>query len=262
MRKKDEHATDAQDFTGMPAASASVTAADIQSKEFNVSRFGGYRMRDVDEFLDQITESMTKLADENRAVAVGERAAGRAVDRRAGPGGHVAPGRRDHRERARRGREDRAGRAGAGRGRDRSRRRRPATRRRRGRRRAVPLAGAGLPAAARPRSCRRTPNPSRGWRRPAGRSRPPRHRRRRTPGTPSRRRSRDPARPRARVDAADAASRAAVATAGRRRAGSADRADPRGGAGDGVVSAGDADDDGGQGEGGDRSLRELFWGEE
>ncbi len=28
------------------------------------------------------------------------------------------------------------------------------------------------------------------------------------------------------------------------------------------VSAGDSDDDGGQGEGGDRSLRELFWGEE
>ena len=28
------------------------------------------------------------------------------------------------------------------------------------------------------------------------------------------------------------------------------------------VSAGDADDDAGQGEGGDRSLRELFWGEE
>ena len=28
------------------------------------------------------------------------------------------------------------------------------------------------------------------------------------------------------------------------------------------VSAGDSDDEGGQGEGGDRSLRELFWGEE
>ena len=68
MRKKDEDATDAQDFTGMPAASAAVTAADIQAKEFNVSRFGGYRMRDVDEFLDQITESMTRLADENQRL--------------------------------------------------------------------------------------------------------------------------------------------------------------------------------------------------
>lgn len=68
MSKKDKDATDAQDFTGMPAASATVTAADIQSKEFSVSRFGGYRMRDVDEFLDQITESMTKLADENQRL--------------------------------------------------------------------------------------------------------------------------------------------------------------------------------------------------
>lgn len=68
MRKKDKDATDAQDFTGMPATSAAVTAADIQSKEFSVSRFGGYRMRDVDEFLDQITESMTRLADENQRL--------------------------------------------------------------------------------------------------------------------------------------------------------------------------------------------------
>jgi DivIVA domain-containing protein len=68
MRKKDQDAAEAQDFTGMPAASASLTPADIQSKEFNVSRFGGYRMRDVDEFLDQITESMTKLTDENQRL--------------------------------------------------------------------------------------------------------------------------------------------------------------------------------------------------
>jgi DivIVA domain-containing protein len=68
MRKKDKDATDAQDFTGMPAASAPVTPGDIQSKEFSVSRFGGYRMRDVDEFLDQITESMTKLVDENQRL--------------------------------------------------------------------------------------------------------------------------------------------------------------------------------------------------
>ncbi len=67
MRKKDKDAGDAQDFTGMPASTA-VTSADIQSKEFNVSRFGGYRMRDVDEFLDQITESMTKLAEENERL--------------------------------------------------------------------------------------------------------------------------------------------------------------------------------------------------
>jgi DivIVA domain-containing protein len=68
MRKRDKDATDPQDFTGMPATSAALTPADIQSKEFNVSRFGGYRMRDVDEFLDQITESMTKLTDENQRL--------------------------------------------------------------------------------------------------------------------------------------------------------------------------------------------------
>ncbi len=67
MKKKDKDAGDAQDFTGMPA-SAVVAPADIQSKEFNVSRFGGYRMRDVDEFLDQITVSMTKLTEENERL--------------------------------------------------------------------------------------------------------------------------------------------------------------------------------------------------
>ena len=67
MRKKDKEAGDAQDFTGMPASTV-VTPTDIQQKEFNVSRFGGYRMRDVDEFLDQVTESMTKLAEENERL--------------------------------------------------------------------------------------------------------------------------------------------------------------------------------------------------
>lgn len=67
MRKKGKDAGDTQDFTGMPASTV-VTPAEIQSKEFNVSRFGGYRMRDVDEFLDQITESMTKLAEENERL--------------------------------------------------------------------------------------------------------------------------------------------------------------------------------------------------
>jgi DivIVA domain-containing protein len=50
---------------GPSAASSMVTPLDIQQKEFRVSRFGGYRMRDVDEFLDQITEAMTALSAEN-----------------------------------------------------------------------------------------------------------------------------------------------------------------------------------------------------
>jgi DivIVA domain-containing protein len=70
MKKKDNETGDAQDFSGMPAPAA-VTPAEIQQKEFSVSRFGGYRMRDVDEFLDQITSSMTKLSEENERLRSG-----------------------------------------------------------------------------------------------------------------------------------------------------------------------------------------------
>jgi DivIVA domain-containing protein len=44
---------------------ARITALDIQQKEFRVSRFGGYRMRDVDEFLDQLTEVVSEMVEEN-----------------------------------------------------------------------------------------------------------------------------------------------------------------------------------------------------
>ncbi|MFN8232540.1 MAG: DivIVA domain-containing protein [Actinomycetota bacterium] len=69
MRKKDRN-EDAHDFSGLPAPKV-VTAADVQAKEFGVSRFGGYKMRDVDEFLDEITASMTKLAEENERLRSG-----------------------------------------------------------------------------------------------------------------------------------------------------------------------------------------------
>ena len=50
-----------------PATSggATITPLDIQQKEFRVSRFGGYRMRDVDEFLDKLTEVVSGLTEEN-----------------------------------------------------------------------------------------------------------------------------------------------------------------------------------------------------
>jgi len=67
MKKKDKAGDDAQDFSGMPVSTA-VTPADIQQKEFRVSRFGGYRMRDVDEFLDSVTEAMTKLSEDNQRL--------------------------------------------------------------------------------------------------------------------------------------------------------------------------------------------------
>jgi DivIVA domain-containing protein len=45
--------------------------ADIQRQEFGVSRFGGYRMRDVDEFLDRLTESTELLLAENERLRAG-----------------------------------------------------------------------------------------------------------------------------------------------------------------------------------------------
>jgi DivIVA domain-containing protein len=50
---------------GTPTGGAKITPLDIQQKEFRVSRFGGYRMRDVDEFLDKLTEVVSGLVDEN-----------------------------------------------------------------------------------------------------------------------------------------------------------------------------------------------------
>jgi DivIVA domain-containing protein len=69
MRKKDR-TDEAHDFSGLPVASA-ISAADIQAKEFGVSRFGGYRMRDVDEFLDELTSSVAKLTEENERLRSG-----------------------------------------------------------------------------------------------------------------------------------------------------------------------------------------------
>lgn len=48
-----------------------ITPADIQRQEFGVSRFGGYRMRDVDEFLDRLTESTELLVAENERLRRG-----------------------------------------------------------------------------------------------------------------------------------------------------------------------------------------------
>jgi DivIVA domain-containing protein len=45
-----------------------ITPADIQQQEFHVSRFGGYRMRDVDEFLDRVTVSLQAALAENERL--------------------------------------------------------------------------------------------------------------------------------------------------------------------------------------------------
>ena len=77
MAKKDR-GTEQPDQGFVPSALAQgrpmMGPMDIQQKEFRVSRFGGYKMRDVDEFLDQVTESMSALIAQNerqRATAAG-----------------------------------------------------------------------------------------------------------------------------------------------------------------------------------------------
>ena len=56
---------------GELAAPARLTPIDIQQKEFRVSRFGGYKMRDVDEFLDQITDAFGALTAEVERLRAG-----------------------------------------------------------------------------------------------------------------------------------------------------------------------------------------------
>ena len=72
MGKKDQITADAAfETTPAPVATTLVGPLDVQQKEFRVSRFGGYRMRDVDEFLDTITDSMSALVAENERLRKG-----------------------------------------------------------------------------------------------------------------------------------------------------------------------------------------------
>jgi DivIVA domain-containing protein len=57
--------------TEATGAGSPITPADIQKQEFGVSRFGGYRMRDVDEFLDRLTSSTEALIAENERLRAG-----------------------------------------------------------------------------------------------------------------------------------------------------------------------------------------------
>lgn len=63
MKKKDT--TDEGSGWGS-APAGRITPQDVQQKEFRVARFGaGYRMREVDEFLDQVTDAMSALVAES-----------------------------------------------------------------------------------------------------------------------------------------------------------------------------------------------------
>ena len=83
MRKKDAATDVGSEWSAPPVAPAApagrMTPAEVQEKEFHVTRVGaGYRMREVDEFLDQITDTLSALIAENdrlRGTAAPERAA-------------------------------------------------------------------------------------------------------------------------------------------------------------------------------------------
>lgn len=70
MRKKEGSSAGAVEWSSTPAGR--ITPADVQQKEFRVARFGaGYRVREVDEFLDQVTDALSALTQENERLLRG-----------------------------------------------------------------------------------------------------------------------------------------------------------------------------------------------
>ncbi len=70
MKKKEATPSGASEWNSPPAGR--ITPMDIQQKEFQVARFGaGYRMREVDEFLDQVTDALSALVAENERLLRG-----------------------------------------------------------------------------------------------------------------------------------------------------------------------------------------------
>jgi len=70
MKKKDTTSDGTSGWSSAPGGR--ITPQEVQQKEFSVARFGaGYRMREVDEFLDQVTDAMSALAAENERLLQG-----------------------------------------------------------------------------------------------------------------------------------------------------------------------------------------------
>lgn len=70
MKKKDTTSESAPGWDSAPGGR--ITPQEVQQKEFRVARFGaGYRMREVDEFLDQITDTMSALVADNERLRQG-----------------------------------------------------------------------------------------------------------------------------------------------------------------------------------------------
>jgi DivIVA domain-containing protein len=67
MRKSKAAPDDASEWGS--TAPGRITPLDVQQKEFHVTRVGaGYRMREVDEFLDQVTDALSALIAENERL--------------------------------------------------------------------------------------------------------------------------------------------------------------------------------------------------
>ena len=75
MRKREKDTEGQEPFApAQPATSGTgkpISPLDIQQKEFRYARFGGYKMRGVDEFLDRVTESMSAVVAENERLRAG-----------------------------------------------------------------------------------------------------------------------------------------------------------------------------------------------
>jgi DivIVA domain-containing protein len=70
MKKKSATSSGASEWSSAPTGR--ITPLEVQQKEFQVARFGaGYRMREVDEFLDQVTDELSALIAENERLLRG-----------------------------------------------------------------------------------------------------------------------------------------------------------------------------------------------
>jgi DivIVA domain-containing protein len=84
MKKKDTTSGDASGWASAPGGR--ITPQEVQQKEFRVARFGaGYRMREVDEFLDQVTDAMSALVAENERLLRGSASGSETTSRRSTP---------------------------------------------------------------------------------------------------------------------------------------------------------------------------------
>lgn len=75
QREKEKDTEAAEPFAPPQLAASGpprqISPLEIQQKEFRYARFGGYKMRDVDEFLDRVTEAMSAVVAENERLRSG-----------------------------------------------------------------------------------------------------------------------------------------------------------------------------------------------